>query len=377
VNKEYILKDSKETIRDYQSIVSARGTTEGLVLRLDGRRDTKTLEEALREFMAVRKSFLEGQRVTIEWLGKEASPELAEYFSNVLEDEYRLIVETVRFRHAVSSTTSINTSNTSDDRKSLVRDLAGGESESPEDRALKSINPSGMVTSRKVTLEVLTPRRRDYSVEEPQKTEVDKTSNLVGPARTLFDGVGQMFGSLRGNLVERSGSGEKFESSESIEKASSVSLGNSKGGGLKFGVGNESELWDEPDARVVYATLRSGQRIETEHSIIILGDVNSGAEIVAGGDIIVLGALRGVAHAGAFDESGGGRIIFAHHLEPTQLRIGTVITRGLGEGFSYFFSKRRRAKEPEIAKVDGDTIVVERYNARQVRNRGSFRENLG
>ncbi len=362
MNKESILKDSKETIRDYQSVVSARGTTEGLVLRLDGRRDTKTLEDALREFMAVRRGFLEGQRVTIEWLGKEASPELAEHFSNLLEEEYRIIVETVRFRHAVSNTT--------EEKKLLPRDITSAESNFSESSALRSINSSGMVTSRKVTLEVLTPRRRDSLVEELPNQEIEGASNSGGSTRTIFDGVGHMFGFVRGNSEQKPAVGER---------ASSSSLGDSssRGIGLKFGVGNESELWDEPDARVVFATLRSGQRIETEHSLIILGDVNSGADVVAGGDIIVLGALRGVAHAGAFDESGGGRIIFAHHLEPTQLRIGTVITRGLGEGFSYFFSKRRRVKEPEIARVDGDTIVVERYNARQVRSRGSFRENLG
>ena len=46
-------------------------------------------------------------------------------------------------------------------------------------------------------------------------------------------------------------------------------------------------------------SLRSGQKLETEGSLVILGDVNSGAEVIASDNIVVLGALRGLAHAGA------------------------------------------------------------------------------
>ena len=45
-------------------------------------------------------------------------------------------------------------------------------------------------------------------------------------------------------------------------------------------------------------TLRSGQRVECEGDIVVLGDVNDGAEVIAGGSIAVMGALRGLAHAG-------------------------------------------------------------------------------
>jgi septum site-determining protein MinC len=109
--------------------------------------------------------------------------------------------------------------------------------------------------------------------------------------------------------------------------------------------------WDDADTRTIHATLRSGQRVETEHSLVIIGDVNSGAEIIAGGDIVVLGTLRGVAHAGAYDETGGGRVIFALNLVPTQLRIGSVISRGSSEGTS----------GAEVARVEGNLIVVEPY----------------
>ena len=46
-------------------------------------------------------------------------------------------------------------------------------------------------------------------------------------------------------------------------------------------------------------TLRSGQRVDYQGNVVIMGDVNAGAMVTCTGDIIVLGALRGLAHAGA------------------------------------------------------------------------------
>lgn len=69
--------------------------------------------------------------------------------------------------------------------------------------------------------------------------------------------------------------------------------------------------------------MRSGQRIECEGSIVILGDVNNGAEIIAGDNIVVLGVLRGLAHAGA--KGNKKAIIASHKIESVQLRIANVL----------------------------------------------------
>jgi septum site-determining protein MinC len=122
----------------------------------------------------------------------------------------------------------------------------------------------------------------------------------------------------------------------------------------------QSNIWDDADMRSLFSTLRSGQKVETEHSLIVFGDVNSGAEIIAGGDIVVLGTLRGVAHAGAYDETGGGRVVVALNLQATQLRIGMVISRGPASDGSLKYS----GSKPEIARVDGNSIVVEAYDPR-------------
>ena len=70
-------------------------------------------------------------------------------------------------------------------------------------------------------------------------------------------------------------------------------------------------------------SLRSGQKMETEGSLVILGDVNSGAEVMASDNIVVLGALRGLAHAGA--KGNKQAIISAGLLDTVQIRIANVV----------------------------------------------------
>ncbi len=70
-------------------------------------------------------------------------------------------------------------------------------------------------------------------------------------------------------------------------------------------------------------SLRSGQKIETEGSIVIIGDVNSGAEVVASDNIIIQGALRGLAHAGA--KGNRQAIIAAGLVDTVQIRIANIV----------------------------------------------------
>lgn len=70
-------------------------------------------------------------------------------------------------------------------------------------------------------------------------------------------------------------------------------------------------------------SLRSGQRIEYEGSIVVLGDVNGGAEVIAGDHVIVLGILRGLAHAGA--KGNKKAIIAAAEIECPQIRIANIV----------------------------------------------------
>ena len=70
-------------------------------------------------------------------------------------------------------------------------------------------------------------------------------------------------------------------------------------------------------------SLRSGQKIEFEGSLVVLGDVNAGAEVLAGENIVVLGILRGMAHAGA--KGNKEAIIAAASIESPQIRIANIV----------------------------------------------------
>ena len=71
--------------------------------------------------------------------------------------------------------------------------------------------------------------------------------------------------------------------------------------------------------------VRSGQKLEFEGSIVIMGDVNDGAEVIAGDNIVILGALRGLAHAGA--KGNVNAIIAASSIDAPQLRIANIIKK--------------------------------------------------
>ena len=286
------------------AILTARGTQDGLVLRADGSVTKEALWDALRGFIQSRRSFVEGNQVIIEWAGETPSEETVSYVrANVLRDfDIELITS------------------------GLVRSGAEELSE-------------GRKYSQQLSSQLSSPNRSQDS----------STSNFSAGSSSpnLFGGIEAALDS-RIELTDSSG-GRGGEGGSGFSRSSGAKLGATS----KVGWGSAVANWDDADARVVYGTLRSGQKVETEHSILVFGDVNSGAEIVAGGDVVVLGNLRGVAHAGAYDETGGGRVIFALHLEPTQLRIGAVISRGMGGGST-----------PEIAQVDGQGIVVEPYQAK-------------
>jgi septum site-determining protein MinC len=103
-------------------------------------------------------------------------------------------------------------------------------------------------------------------------------------------------------------------------------------------------------ALLVRRTLRSGRSVRSAGHLIVVGDVNPGAEVAADGDIIVWGHLRGVAHAGARGNTEA--IVCALDLSPTQLRIAEFITVS---------PKRKGDPKPELARVKNGQIVAEQW----------------
>jgi len=107
-------------------------------------------------------------------------------------------------------------------------------------------------------------------------------------------------------------------------------------------------------ALLIHRTVRSGQIIRHSGTIVVIGDVNPGAEVIAEGDVLVWGKLRGVVHAGA--SGNDNAMVGALILSPTQLRIGGYIARAPDE-------KRLNSWPAEIARVRDGQIIVEPWSA--------------
>lgn len=124
------------------------------------------------------------------------------------------------------------------------------------------------------------------------------------------------------------------------------------------GARNELELvtpsTDGANSLLLRETIRSGRSIYHERHVVIIGDVNPGAEVIAGGDVVVWGRLRGLVHAGAHGDDSA--VICALNLSPTQLRIADQIAIAPGE-------ERRQASPEKVRLIEGQ-IVAEAWNTK-------------
>jgi septum site-determining protein MinC len=106
------------------------------------------------------------------------------------------------------------------------------------------------------------------------------------------------------------------------------------------------------DALFLTRTIRSGQAVRHHGPITVVGDVNPGAEVIAGGDVVVWGRLRGVVRAGAIGDEKA--IVCALDLAPTQLRIADLAARPPEEAAP--------SAGPEVAHIEEGHIVVEPWD---------------
>ena len=104
------------------------------------------------------------------------------------------------------------------------------------------------------------------------------------------------------------------------------------------------------DVLMLAGVVRSGQKVNTRRHLVIMGDVNPGAEIIAGGDILVMGRLSGTALAGQPENEGS--IIIALDFCPSLVQIGSF--RGAG-------SRKDKRESAEVAHVENGVVVVDDY----------------
>lgn len=105
------------------------------------------------------------------------------------------------------------------------------------------------------------------------------------------------------------------------------------------------------DGQFYKGTLRSGQVLEAETSLVVLGDVNPGAKVISKGNVIVLGSLKGNVYAGATGNETS--FVVALEMDPVQIRIGDVIARSSDE------TRKNMIGEPKISFVENGNIYIE------------------
>jgi len=110
------------------------------------------------------------------------------------------------------------------------------------------------------------------------------------------------------------------------------------------------------DALYLRRTLRSGTRVRHHGNLVVVGDINAGAEATASGDIVVWGVVRGTIHAGALGDDGA--IICALALNPTQPRIGSHYALPPAD------KKSKPLRGPERARLENGQLVVEPWRTK-------------
>lgn len=114
---------------------------------------------------------------------------------------------------------------------------------------------------------------------------------------------------------------------------------------------HEQEMWSE--AALVSRSLRAGQMVRYAGTVVVFGDVNPGAVIVADGNVIVWGKLRGVVHAGAGGDDQA--VVGALELAPSQLRIGKHAGRVPDQNMEF-------APVGEVARIRDGRVVIEDWD---------------
>lgn len=117
----------------------------------------------------------------------------------------------------------------------------------------------------------------------------------------------------------------------------------------------ETQLPSEEEVMVIEQTIRGGQEIIHDGSILIKGNVNPGAQVIAGGNIKVEGTCRGIVHAGAYGDADA--IIVADRMRAMQIRIADLAARAPDH--------LEEVNYPECARIKNGEIVIESVNEQE------------
>ncbi|MDD3403259.1 MAG: septum site-determining protein MinC [Hespellia sp.] len=109
---------------------------------------------------------------------------------------------------------------------------------------------------------------------------------------------------------------------------------------------------EKQDGQFYKGTLKKRQTLESDTSVIILGDVEPGAKVIAKGNVVVIGTIMGSVHAGATGNSDA--FIVALSMHPKKLRIHDVEAKT-----SLIYQENASISGPKIASLDGHRIYID------------------
>ncbi len=208
----------------------------------------------------------------------------------------------------------------------------------------------------------LSPTEEWLAITAELALKIDQQSAFYAGAKVTVDVGGRPvpkheLGTLKA-LLERRGLtlwSVLSDSATTIDAAQSLDLKTSTANPIPGRESSEGSETNPEEAGtpgvLVKRTLRNGRVVRSDGHVIIYGDVNPGAEIIAGGDVIVWGRLRGTVHAGVDGDETA--VVCALDMMPTQLRIAKHIVVSPPD--------KRRKPKPEVAYIYKDQIVVEAW----------------
>lgn len=350
-----------DTSDDESKVVTARGTEDGLVLRIDGKSPWDSILEELNAFLGSRKRFLEGGEVSIEWLERLPTPEQSYELEQYLREGFG--VEVVSRRRRPAFTTIVDRSAA---RSQKVGSLpVAGQS---QDGTAKGTGSAGSPPATWQSQDGVNTQQSSQNIAQFNPIGTTSTEAQISVGAPLSEsaieqGLNQLQGADHYDLNE--GEDElplrrsaRKSSMERVLKDTIEILEDPAGPSYLRRVskllGEDLVYEEDANAKIVFGHFRSGQRLETPYSLVVIGDVNPGADLIAGGDIFVLGSLRGTAHAAAYDDEALDRVVVALSMQPVQLRIGSILSRGNGAA----------GKGPEVARIENRRIIVETFNSK-------------
>lgn len=178
-----------------------------------------------------------------------------------------------------------------------------------------------------------------------------RTLTINSNERSLNDGeqlaLRVLLRSLDFEVADFVSKAEKPEDEEAVEIETPAGA---LGGNLGTQKDRLETYYADGSTLIIRKNIRSGQSIDFDGTLIIFGDVNAGAEIRATGHILVMGTMRGLAHAGFNNNEEA--VVYAGRLLPIQLRIADLIARAPD-------NEKQESEHPEIARINEGHLVIE------------------